>query len=106
MSMIERVARAMCRDARRQRNEVLKAMGKADLAQPEEASEEHSWPLFRDQARAAIEAMRDAATLEMENAAVGKVRPYHDEEWHRIMPKDLFRIAWPAMIDAAIKENA
>lgn len=44
------------------------------------------------------------ATVEMENAAFEKVRPYHDiseRDWRSKMPKDLFRLAWPSMLAAA-----
>lgn len=42
------------------------------------------------------------ATPEMEDAAVKRVKPYHDlESWRRHIPGDLFRLAWPAMIAAA-----
>ena len=41
------------------------------------------------------------ATLEMEHAAVARVKTFHDEDWYRIMPKDLFRLAWKALLGAA-----
>ena len=41
------------------------------------------------------------ATLEMEKAAVARVKPYHDEDWYRVMPKDLFRLAWKALLSAS-----
>lgn len=41
------------------------------------------------------------ATEAMEAAAVSRVRPYHDTDWSQHMPKDLFRLAWPALLDAA-----
>jgi hypothetical protein len=41
------------------------------------------------------------ATLEMEHAAVAKVKPYHDTDWYQVMPKDLFRLAWPSMLSKA-----
>jgi hypothetical protein len=43
----------------------------------------------------------NAASKEMELAAVAKVKPYHDENWYRVMPGDLFRLAWPAMLSKA-----
>lgn len=42
-----------------------------------------------------------SASLEMEHAAVAKVGPYHDANWYQVMPKDLFRLAWPAMLSKA-----
>ncbi|MDM9643841.1 hypothetical protein [Rhizobium sp. S163] len=41
------------------------------------------------------------ATKALEEAAVSRVRPYHDTDWSQHMPKDLFRLAWPALLDAA-----
>ncbi|WP_430256527.1 hypothetical protein [Neorhizobium sp. DAR64872/K0K18] len=43
------------------------------------------------------------ATEEMELAAIKRVAPYHDQRWYSVMPKDLFRLAWPAMLAAAPK---
>ncbi len=42
------------------------------------------------------------ATETMERAALEKVGPYHDlgDEWQTVMPGDLFRLAWPAMLAA------
>ena len=44
------------------------------------------------------------ADAKMEKAALKKVAPYHDmseDEWCSDLPKDLFRLAWSAMIAAA-----
>ena len=67
-TMIERVARALCLDSRRKRNQFWEAAGKPNLKQPEDSAEDHSWHLFEHQARVAIEAMR-VPTLEMAVAA-------------------------------------
>jgi hypothetical protein len=41
------------------------------------------------------------ATEAMEKAAVEHVAPYHDENWRRVMPNDLFRLGWKAMLSSA-----
>lgn len=44
------------------------------------------------------------ATIDMEASALEKVKPYHDiseRDWRSKMPKDLFRLAWTAMLAAA-----
>lgn len=41
------------------------------------------------------------ATEEMELAAVARVKPFHDQRWYSVMPKDLFRLAWPSMLSAS-----
>jgi len=45
----------------------------------------------------------EVATEAMERAAFDHLRPYHDlgDDWQMVMPGDLFRLAWPAMLAAA-----
>ena len=104
MNMIERVARAMCRDAQRKRNEFWDTKGKLHLKRPEGISEDHSWYLFKDQARAAIEAMIEP-TQEMLNAC--GLRPVMWDKTEtsrklRLQADKMRREDWNTMVNAAL----
>lgn len=94
MSMVEKVAKAIY-------DELEEPIGNQDYSR-----QLRQWELATKLARAAIEAIADVSLpKEIEAAAWAKVRPYHDipdQEIRSRMPGDFFRIAWPAMIDAAL----
>lgn len=89
MNMVERVARAICR-----------AHGKW--------IEDESWHTYQDEARAAIEAMREP-TMEMRNGVRPQeytIKHYHGSGHHRSFPtlgSGPVQI-WQDMIDAALSE--
>jgi hypothetical protein len=105
-------------------DKMIQAAAEAIVAQGIGELSFDQWPdemqtVFRRQARAALTAALShsgsvpavpegwqlvplQATKEMEEAAVAKVKPYHDvQRWHSVMPGDLFRLAWPALLEKA-----
>ena len=86
-SMIERVARAICRA------NCTPDMSAEDI----DCQEENAWDMWVPEARAAIEAMREP-TEEMLYCGDAQI-----SDWDRT--HEDVRAAWHAMIDAALKEK-
>lgn len=95
--MIEKVARALF--DRRPHNNWIKGVQQV----PDwEKQPEHIKDVFRGDARAALEAMREPSS-NMLNAAVDLTGAGSDMDWSNRSPQQIFREAWFAMIEAALE---
>lgn len=88
MGMVERVARALCEDARMNPDDAL-----------------GGWAHWVPEARVAIATMRNP-TAKMRRAACGAMSPGKRPTEKRVSDRAKHAIRWRAMIDAALTEPA